>query len=112
MPGLGHTLRMQLIKPYQGHSPSPTVTVTANHLNCDSISRSTYQRGCASLCLAARDVLDVERDDRFNLALEYRLCGPAKTEDVLTRGLVSATLAVQSRALSPQNELVRAEGEV
>jgi hypothetical protein len=38
----------------------------------------TYQRGCASLCLVVRDVLDMERDDSFNLALQHSFCSSAK----------------------------------
>lgn len=57
----------------------PTL-VTAEPLTHHSNSQTTYQRGCASVGLAVGDVLNVERDDCFDLALQHRFCGSAETE--------------------------------
>jgi len=62
----------------------------------------TYQRGCASLCLAVRDVLDVERDNSFNLALQYSFCSPTKREERHTLGLVSISLTEILKHFNPR----------
>lgn len=63
--------------------------------------KMAYQRGCASLCLAVRDVLDVERDDSFNLALQHSFCSSAETKERHTLGLASVPPPVMPKHFNP-----------
>lgn len=66
-----------------------------------------YQRGCASLCLAVRDVLDVESDDSFNLALQHSFRSSAETKETYTLGRASISLPVIPKRFNPRLNLYK-----